>query len=74
MYIKILIRLCLKDEKMKIWICTNIYFTDCIVSRLTIFNGNPEVPFLITLRCREACYSFLWIASLILDLYLIKLY
>ena len=33
---------------------------------MTVVEGNPKAPFLIatTLRCREGCYSFSWIALL----------
>ena len=46
-----------------------------LVSWLTIVMSDPKAPFSIatTMRCRGGCYSFPWIASLILNLYLIML-
>ena len=42
---------------------------------LTVVEGDPKAPFSIatTLRCRGGHYSFLWIAPLTLNLYIIML-
>ena len=57
---------------LKIYIYIYIYI---YVSLLSVVEGNPKASFwkATTPRCRGGCYSFPWIASLILDSYLTML-
>ena len=49
-----------------VWIVTIFCLSYLLLMLATIVEGDQKAPFYIanTLRCREGCYSFLWIAPL----------
>ena len=65
----------LKWEQIIIVAIIKVIMIKLIVKLVTLVEGDPKAPFSIatTSRCRGGCYSFLWIALLYLDPYLIML-